>query len=242
MYPNEPKGLQIEGPIYKTYSVSQSPMCGWNWKHQTNQLKAQTNSSSTSLASWAAASDVDCCDWVGVLCHNVTGHILQLRLRSFPPVEDKFTINDEDQLDAQYEAYWKSIFGGKINHSLLDLKHLIYLDLSGNNFGGTHIPKFLGSMGSLRYLNLSNAGFVGLIPHQLGNLSNLQYLNLGDNYYQINYLYVKNLQWLSGLPLLQHLDLSYANLSKASDWLQEINKLPSLSELRFSYCRLTHTQ
>ena len=75
------------------------------------------------------------------------------------------------------------MFGGKINPSLLDLKHLIYLDLSYNNFGGTHIPKFLGSMGRLRYLNLYQAGFVGLIPHQLGNLSNLQYLNLGNNYY-----------------------------------------------------------
>ena len=75
------------------------------------------------------------------------------------------------------------MFDGKINPSLLDLKHLIYLDLSCNNFHGAQIPKFLGSMGSLRYLNLSFAGFGGLIPHQLGNLSNLQYLNLGNNYY-----------------------------------------------------------
>ncbi|KAM3743833.1 hypothetical protein ACB098_06G004900 [Castanea mollissima] len=162
------------------------------------------------LASWTA-SDVNCCDWVGVVCHNHTGHVLQLHLASF-------------------------MFGGEINPSLLDLKHLIYLDLSGNYFIHTPIPKFLGSMGSLRYLNLSQAGFVGLIPHQLGNLSNLQYLDLECDYYD---LHVKNLQWLSGLPLLQHLDLSFANLSQASDWLQEINKLPSLSELRLSSCALS---
>nr|XP_023892715.1 receptor-like protein EIX2 [Quercus suber]XP_023892716.1 receptor-like protein EIX2 [Quercus suber] len=204
-------------------------------RHALLNFKQHLTDPSNRLASWAAASDVDCCDWVGVLCHNVTGHVIQLRLRTFYPVEDELTNYD----DGQWEAYERSVFGGKINPSLLDLKHLIYLDLSGNYFGGTHIPKFLGSMGSLRYLNLSGAGFVGLIPHQLGNLSNLHYLDLGDNYYGNNYLYVKNLQWLSGLPLLQHLDLTIAFLRKASDWLQEISKLHSLSELRLSNCRLS---
>ncbi|KAL4634625.1 hypothetical protein ACB092_04G213500 [Castanea dentata] len=201
-------------------------------RHALLNFKQHLTDPSNRLASWAAsASDVDCCHWVGVVCHNRTGHVLQLRLRSYYP------LGDEDR-DAQYEAYRRSRFGGKINPSLLYLKHLIYLDLSYNDFDGIPIPKFLGSMGSLRYLNLSYAGFVGLIPHQLGNLSNLHYLNLGHNYYypNNNYLYVKNLQWLSGLPLLQHLDLSYANLSQASDWLQEINKLPSLLELRLSSC------
>ena len=157
-------------------------------------------------------------------------------------MDDELTIYEEDQWEAQYEAYERSVFCGKINPSLLDLKHLIYLDLSGNDFGGIQIPKFLDSMESLRYLYLSYVGFVGLIHHELGNLSNLHYLGLGHNYYEYNnyyYLYVKNLQWLFGLPLLQHLDLSFANLSKASDWLQEINKLPSLLELRLSYCHLS---
>ncbi|KAL4634627.1 hypothetical protein ACB092_04G213700 [Castanea dentata] len=210
-------------------------------RHALLNFKQHLTDPSNRLASWAAsASDVDCCHWVGVVCHNRTGHVLQLRLRSYYPLYDELT--SDSQWGAQYEAYSRSTFGGKINPSLLDLKHLIYLDLSYNDFGGIPIPKFLGSMGSLRYLNLSHAGFVGLIPHQLGNLSNLHYLNLGDNYYYDNNnnyfksLYVKNLQWLSGLPLLQHLDLSSANLSQASDWLQEINKLPSLLELRLSFC------
>ena len=147
-------------------------------------------------------------------------------------MDDKFTT--DEQWEAQLQVYERSRFGGKINPSLLDLKHLIYLDLSYNDFNDTPTPKFLGSMGSLRYLNLSNAGFGGLIPHQLGNLSNLHYLNL-----RYNNLHVMNLQWLSDFPLLQHLDLSSANLSQVSDWLQEINKLPSLSELQLYSCHLS---
>ena len=142
---------------------------------------------SNRLAFWTAAPDVDCCHWVGVVCHNRTGHVLQLQLRTFYP------LTNDPQWNAQYEAYERSRFGGKINPSLLDLKYLIYLDLSYSCFNYTQIPKFLGSMRSLRYLNLSNAGFGGLIPHQLGNLSDLHYLNLGGDY---NYkLYVMNLQW-----------------------------------------------
>ena len=41
-----------------------------------------------------------------------------------------------------------------------------------------------------------------------------------------------------GLPLLQHLDMSGVDLSKASDWLQLTNTLPSLFDLRLSYCQL----
>jgi hypothetical protein len=97
---------------------------------------------------------------MGVVCHNVTGHVHQLHLRSFPPISaDEFTAYKYDQYEAQREAYQRSMFGGKLNPSLLDLKNLNYLDLSYNYFSGTQIPKFLGSMESLRYLNLSNAGF-----------------------------------------------------------------------------------
>ena len=183
------------------------------------------------LSSWTV--DGDCCHWLGVVCHNLTAHVHQLHLRSFPPSSDFVTAK---QFDAQEEAYEQSMFGGKLNPSLLDLKHLNYLDLSFNNFSTSPIPSFLGSMKSLTSLNLSNAGFVGVIPHQLGNLSNLLYLNLESSSFPG--LYVNNLEWLSGLPLLQHLDMSYVNLNKASDWVQLTNTLPSLFELQLSHCQL----
>ncbi|XP_065635183.1 receptor-like protein EIX2 isoform X1 [Quercus suber] len=182
--------------------------------------------SSNRLSSWTAHGD--CCHWGGVVCHNLTGHVQELHLRTFYP--------GDSATEEQYEAYGRSMFGGKLNPSLLDLKHLNYFDLSFNDFSASPIPPFLGSMKSLTSLNLSNAGFVGLIPHQLGNLSNLLFLNLES--YWIGGLYVNNLEWLSGLPLLQHLDMSYVNLSKVSDWVQLTNTLPSLLDLRLHYCQL----
>lgn len=45
--------------------------------------------------------------------------------------------------------------------------------------------------------------------------------------------------WLSGLPLLKHLDFSYVNLSRVTDWFLAINMLPkSISVLGLYHCHL----
>ncbi|KAH9699586.1 LRRNT 2 domain-containing protein [Citrus sinensis] len=182
------------------------------------KLKQDLNDPSNRLASWNIG-DGDCCAWDGVVCNNFTGHVLQLNLGNPDP---------------NYGTVSKLV--GKINPSLVDLTHLIHLDLSGNDFHGIQIPKYLGSLKNLRYLNLSRAKFAGVIPYQLGNLSNLQYLDLSENYES----QVESFSWLSGLSLLEHLDLSDADLSKATDWLLVTNSLSSLKVLKLSYCELHH--
>ncbi|GLT32317.1 hypothetical protein SLA2020_069920 [Shorea laevis] len=145
------------------------------------------------LASWVA-EDEDCCRWKGVVCDNMTGHVLELNLNN----------GNDDQLEAR--------LGGKISPSLLHLKHLRYLDLSNNYFGGIHIPKFFGSLKSLRILNLSCSGFAGEVPHHLANQFQ------GPIPYD-----------LQNLTLLRHLDLSSNDFnSSIPDWLGNFSSLQFL--------------
>ncbi|XVE62770.1 hypothetical protein DITRI_Ditri06bG0146300 [Diplodiscus trichospermus] len=192
---------------------------------------------SNRLSSWIDGED--CCDWVGVFCNNLTGHVNELHLGLFsskPYVSSLLNFVPDYAPDPVRDAYEKSALRGKINPSLLDLTHLNYLDLSYNNFGGVQIPEFICSLKSLTYLNLFRANFSGAIPHKLRNLSKLNYLDLGNNYR----LEAKALQWVSGLSSLQYLDLSGADLTNATDWLQITSKLPSLLELHLSGCELTN--
>ncbi|KAJ9679064.1 hypothetical protein PVL29_021097 [Vitis rotundifolia] len=167
------------------------------------------------LSSWTGE---DCCAWEGVVCQNITGHVLKLDLGG-------------------------SFLGGDINNSLLELKHLQHLDLSENNFGPS-IPEFIGSLANLRYLNLSNAGFYGPIPHQLGNLSRLHYLDISSGRRSAqcgpssSYSSINDIEWISGLTSLKFLDISGVSLSEASNWSQVLNKLHSLSVLHLHSCEL----
>ncbi|WJZ87771.1 hypothetical protein VitviT2T_007123 [Vitis vinifera] len=169
------------------------------------------------LSSWSTHED--CCGWNGVYCHNITGRVIKLDLMN--PSSSNFSL------------------GGKVSPALLQLEFLNYLNLSGNDFGGTPIPGFLGSMRSLTYLDLSFASFGGLIPPQLGNLSNLQYLSLGggDSFYEPQ-LYVENLGWISHLSSLKHLTMYEVDLQREVHWLESTSMLSSLSELYLVACEL----
>ena len=99
----------------------------------------------------------------------------------------------------------------------------------------TSISYINSSTSSLAVLDLSfNAFTSSMYPWLFNFNTSLVYLDLTYNWHII----CEDLDWISHLPLLTHLDLTGVNLSKAIHWPQAINKMPSLTELYLSDTQL----
>ncbi|KAM0068078.1 putative leucine-rich repeat-containing, plant-type, leucine-rich repeat domain superfamily [Helianthus debilis subsp. tardiflorus] len=190
------------------------------------------------LSSWGVGND--CCKWERVDC-DATGRVVSLHLRRYVREDYElvdryinFLVEDYQQVYVDEDYY---LVGDEVDSCLTELENLQHLDLSGNDFQKSRIPKFIGSLKQLRYLNLSYAGFSGNIPHQLGNLSNLKVLDLSSNSISRE-LMTNDMAWISGLSKLEHLDLSGVDLSRTQNLNNLLYTIPSLSKLILSSCGL----
>ncbi|XP_061342674.1 receptor-like protein EIX2 [Gastrolobium bilobum] len=201
-------------------SLNVSTLCINEERVALLKIKKDFKDPSNCLSSWVGK---DCCNWKGIECDNETGHVLKLDLRQ------SHICSTTDILS------WTPL-SGELNPSLTHLTHLTLLDLSSNNLEGTPIPKFIGSLNMLRYLDLSYANFSGMVPTHLGNLSNLHYLDISDPFTSI---WVGDVSWLSSLSSLQYLHMDFVNISISSHELfRAINMIPSLLELHLSTSNL----
>ncbi|KAL6614976.1 hypothetical protein ACP70R_037246 [Stipagrostis hirtigluma subsp. patula] len=191
--------------------------CIANERSALRAFRAGLSDPSNLLSSWKGD---DCCQWKGVRCSNRTGHVVELDLQG---------------PDCDNSVSSMQVLGGNISSSLIDLQHLQYLDLSCNRFNMVQVPEFLGSFQELRYLDLSLSSFIGRIPPQFGNLSNLRYFNIDSTF---GHTYSTDITWLSCLSSLEHLDMSFVNLSTITNWVSIVNKLHSLISLDLSFCEL----
>ncbi|KAI7750136.1 hypothetical protein M8C21_008164, partial [Ambrosia artemisiifolia] len=173
------------------------------------------DSSYDMLSSWVGN---DCCHWERVTCNGVTGNIESLHLR------------------ADFATFYREyLVVEELSTSLQKLRHLKYLDLSGNYFQENQIPEFIGSLNQLTYLNLSNSyfSFSAIIPYHIGNLSHLKILDLRSTN-----LMSHDITWISSLSSLEYLDLSYVNLTRAKILDVGFYMALSLKVLKLSNCGL----
>ncbi|KAL2976949.1 hypothetical protein AAZX31_13G036700 [Glycine max] len=210
-------------------SAQDQIMCIQREREALLEFKAALVDHHGMLSSWTTA---DCCQWEGIRCSNLTGHVLMLDLHA----------------DISQDA----LSGGEIHKSLMELQQLNYLDLNSNSFPDRGIPEFLGSLRNLRYLDLSYCDIEGKIPTQFGSLSHLKYLNLAwnrnlegsiprqlGNLSQLQHLYLTANRFEGNIPSqignlsqLQHLDLSDNSLE--GNIPSQIGNLSQLQHLDLS--------
>jgi Leucine-rich repeat (LRR) protein len=165
------------------------------------------------VASWTVEGNKsDCCSWYGVECDEDTGHVIGL--------------------DLSFSCLYGSI---NSNSSLFRLVHLQSLNLSYNDFNGSHIPSQVRDLSRLIDLNLSSSSFSGHIPLEISHLSHLSSLDLSYNFdLELKMLTLRSL--VGNMTRLQNLDLSEMNISSTVP--NSLENLSSLSSLNLNDCGL----
>ncbi|PRQ44363.1 putative polygalacturonase [Rosa chinensis] len=176
------------------------------------------SSESSKLITWN--SSTDCCSWLGVTC-STNGLVVGLDLSS-----ESISCNIDN------------------SSSLFQLQHLQSLNLADNSFRSSSIPSAIGKLTELRYLNLSDAFFPGVIPIEISHLTRLITLDLSDNFSPFSPFFAENpnlSMLIQNLTELTELYLDSVEISgQGSDWCEAISSsLPNLRVLSLSRCGLS---
>ncbi|KEH33792.1 LRR receptor-like kinase [Medicago truncatula] len=213
-----------------------------NEKDQETLLtfKQGINDSFGRISTWS--TEKDCCAWRGVHCDNITGRVTKLDI-SYNQLEGEMNLCI---LKLEFLSYldlsvndFDVIRISSIQHNITHSSKLLYLDLS-YNYPILHMNNldWLSSLSSLKYLNLTEIDLHKETNwfQAVNSLSSLLELQLREcNLNKFPSVEYFNLSSLVTLDLSGNKFTSYL-----PNWLQIVNSLPSLLELKLSGCSLNN--
>ncbi|KAH0713335.1 hypothetical protein KY290_008895 [Solanum tuberosum] len=212
-----------------------SGICKENEKTALLRLKKEANDPTNVLSSWVDKED--CCNWEGVLCHNVTGSVIELSINGWDWSELKGLKIDDFQwlsslenldsldmsgVDLSEATNWTEVismlpslvnlrFSNCSLHSippLFDHNSSVLENLDLSlNNFGSPIPGWVFSFGSLVSLEFTGSNFTGSFPEGPFNLTSFTTLRASSNSFGSVLP-----QWLFDLSNLEYLDLSFSGL------------------------------
>ncbi|XLU21952.1 hypothetical protein S245_058018 [Arachis hypogaea] len=136
----------IFNPSFSEYNYDYK----YEYEHECPQVYSK-------MSTWE--NGTDCCSWMGVTCHSVSGHVIGLDLSCNALVGNM-----------------------NPNSTLFHLTHLQTLNLAFNFFKYSPLSSQFSRFVSLTHLNLSHCQFNGEIPPQISHFSKLQSIDLSWNY------------------------------------------------------------
>lgn len=248
--------------LFLLYIFTSSKGCHDSEREALLIFKSLLKDPSNRLASWQGKN---CCDWRGILCSNHSLNIISVNLRN--PNIGTFIMNSNSKLVSASNFTTNTALEGPISPYLFTLGHLLYLDLSFNNFMNSNIPSGLSNLTRLNYLKLSNAMFKGSLTTQLANLTSLRHLDLScsynipdtstfsynltsartvlvgsmSTYISFGSVSSSDLNWLFGLHNLRVLKLSGVDLSemtRVKKWAEPMSNLYELRFIELSNCNI----
>ncbi|KAL3735586.1 hypothetical protein ACJRO7_024671 [Eucalyptus globulus] len=189
--------------------------------------------------SWNA--DTDCCSWKGVMCDQMTGHVIRLELGCYPidPTcyssagsSNSTELSTLDSLNLSSLHKSERPSGSNSNMLLQNLTMLRVLILDGLNMSGIDVSRLMNLSPSLEVLSLRCCKLRGQLAANFFLLPKLTCLNLSGNKELSGYL--PESSWNSPLKVL---DLSSAGFSGVLP--ESIGNLHSLEILWLCHCNFS---